>query len=46
MILNTDTSVFDVRKFISELIGYDDGEVGGSMKINIGVRFDDRGLIR
>ena len=45
MILNTDSSAFDVRKFMSELVGYENGEVGGSTKINIGV-FYDGGLIR
>ena len=39
MVLNTDSSAFDVRKFMSELVCYENGEVGGSTKINIGVFF-------
>ena len=37
MVLKTDSSVFDVRKFMSELVGYENDEVGGSTKINIDV---------
>ena len=50
MILNIDSSVSDVREYISELVGYGDGgydRAGGYTTTNIDVSSDgDRGLVR
>ena len=37
MILNTDTSVFDVREPMNKLVDHENGEAGGSVTINTGV---------
>ena len=37
MILNTDTSVFDVREPMNKLVDYENTEAGGSVTINTGV---------